>query len=198
MFNSSKYWESRYASGGTSGSGSYNKLADLKADFINHFIHKYNIRDMVDFGCGDGNQLALFRVPCYFGLDVSETVIRRLGSKYANDTTKSFHLLNNDLQPEHFDLAISLDVLFHLVEYDVFISYLQQLLAASDQYVIIYAFDSDDPKYNAPHFKARKFTEHIRVNFPQWNLMQIGKNKYPYTGDEQTGSLSDFYVYEKL
>ena len=38
MFNSRKYWNNRYAKGGTSGEGSYNHLAQFKGDVINNFI----------------------------------------------------------------------------------------------------------------------------------------------------------------
>jgi hypothetical protein len=34
-FSSANYWERRYADGGTSGSGSYGRLAEFKATFLN-------------------------------------------------------------------------------------------------------------------------------------------------------------------
>ncbi|WP_125185483.1 hypothetical protein [Botryobacter ruber] len=37
---SSDYWEKRYSSGGTSGSGSYNRLAEFKADVLKSFIKR--------------------------------------------------------------------------------------------------------------------------------------------------------------
>ena len=36
--DSKHYWEDRYASGGNSGSGSYNKLAEFKSEVINAFV----------------------------------------------------------------------------------------------------------------------------------------------------------------
>jgi hypothetical protein len=45
-FSSTEYWEQRYQSGGNSGSGSYNHLADFKANFINDFITKYNVHSV--------------------------------------------------------------------------------------------------------------------------------------------------------
>ena len=55
MFNSKKYWNKRYKNGGNSGSGSYNHLAKFKADVINDFVLKNNIKSIVDYDVGDGN-----------------------------------------------------------------------------------------------------------------------------------------------
>ena len=38
--NSHEYWEKRYASGGNSGAGSYNYLAEFKAEILNNFVTK--------------------------------------------------------------------------------------------------------------------------------------------------------------
>lgn len=69
------YWENRYLKGGTSGKGSYNKLAKFKANIINLFITQYQINSVIDFGCGDGNQLQFANYPYYIGLDISKTAI---------------------------------------------------------------------------------------------------------------------------
>ena len=41
--NSREYWEKRYASGGNSGAGSYNYLAEFKAEILNNFVTENNI-----------------------------------------------------------------------------------------------------------------------------------------------------------
>ena len=51
--SSADYWESRYASGGTSGAGSYNRLASFKAEFINAYVSKHAITRVLEFGSGD-------------------------------------------------------------------------------------------------------------------------------------------------
>ena len=58
-FDSNLFWENRYKSGGNSGSGSYNKMAEFKANVINNFIKEKSIKGMIDYGVGDGNQLKL-------------------------------------------------------------------------------------------------------------------------------------------
>jgi len=79
-FRSAEYKDARYRAGGTSGAGSYGRLADYKAAVINGVIALNGIAHVADFGCGDGNLLSLLRPPAYTGLDVSETVLARCGS----------------------------------------------------------------------------------------------------------------------
>ena len=70
-FDSKKYWNNRYQSGGTSGAGSYNKLAEFKAEIINDFILNYDIYSILDCGVGDGNQLQYINTinKKYIGID---------------------------------------------------------------------------------------------------------------------------------
>jgi hypothetical protein len=54
---SAEYWKERYAAGGSSGAGSYNKLAEFKAEVINDFVVRNQVQTVIEYGCGDGNQL---------------------------------------------------------------------------------------------------------------------------------------------
>src|SRR3989339_1402077 len=65
------FWEARYRSGGDSGLGSFGRLAQFKADVLNDFVRQAGIASIIEFGCGDGNQLRLAAYPSYVGLDVS-------------------------------------------------------------------------------------------------------------------------------
>src|SRR5262245_1129130 len=78
---SSQYWEERYARGGTSGAGSYGRLAQFKADVINGHVRAHNVARVVELGCGDGNQLSLAQYPSYLGLDVSSTAVQACKAK---------------------------------------------------------------------------------------------------------------------
>jgi hypothetical protein len=60
---SSNYWNRRYKDGGNSGPGSYDRLAEFKADFLNRFVGENRITSVVEYGCGDGAQLSLARYP---------------------------------------------------------------------------------------------------------------------------------------
>jgi hypothetical protein len=53
------WWEKRYISGGNSGQGSYGVLAEFKAETVNQFVGEFEVKSLVEFGCGDGSQLSL-------------------------------------------------------------------------------------------------------------------------------------------
>ena len=116
---SAHYWDARYASGGTSGSGWYNRLAVFKAEVLNDFVVAQDVRSVIEWGCGDGNQLLLARYPEYLGIDVSPVAIETCRRLFAADTSERFALAG-DYDGPVADVALSLDVIYHLVEDDVF------------------------------------------------------------------------------
>ena len=59
------------------------------------FVQDNKIKSVIEFGCGDGNQLALFKMPQYTGIDVSETAIKMCKDKMKGDKTKEFFVYNN-------------------------------------------------------------------------------------------------------
>ena len=94
FLGSRTYWEERYAGGGNSGVGSYSKFAEFKAEVLNDFIVSNSVGSVIEFGCGDGNQLSLANYPRYLGFDVSATAIDLCHAPFAGDESKSFKLLN--------------------------------------------------------------------------------------------------------
>ena len=194
---SEKCWEQRYASGGNSGVGSYENFAQFKAEILNSFVNNHDITTVIEFGCGDGNQLSLANYPKYIGFDVSQSARGECTQRFSTDNSKTFKLVK-DYDGETSDLSLSLDVIYHLVEDEVFESYMRTLFKASNQYVIAYSSDSDDNEgYEATHVRQRQFTKWIHDNLPQWKLIEHIPNRYPYNGDYRTGSFADFYIYRK-
>ena len=53
--------------GGDSGTGSHAQLAAFKAEVLNAFVAQLGIRSAIEFGCGDGSQLALASRISYVG-----------------------------------------------------------------------------------------------------------------------------------
>jgi cyclopropane fatty-acyl-phospholipid synthase-like methyltransferase len=197
------YWEERYQQGDNSGTGSYDNLAEHKADIINDFVAKNNIKTVMEFGCGDGNQLTIAKYPQYIGLDVSPTAVKLCYNRFKADKTKSFYVYNSmafvdNARFFHADLTMSLDVLYHLVEREIFENYLLHLFAAADKYVIIYASDynqAEEPVHQ--HENRRSFTDFVTKSIKGWKLKEVIKNKYPVSQYGTKGSLSDFFIYEK-
>lgn len=192
---SGEYWERRYKRGGNSGAGSYDRLAKFKADIINTFVADNNISTIIEFGSGDGNNLKYFNFKSYVGYDVSETALDICRRKFGNDQTKKFiHM--SDFQGRTADLTMSLDVIYHLIEDDIYEQYMKCLFSSSNKYVIIYAsnIESISP---APHVRHRKFTDWVDKKCPDFHLIRCIQNKYPFTEGDPTTSFADFYIFSK-
>ena len=198
---SKNYWEERYAKGGDSGYGSYSKFASLKADYINDFVKKNNVSTIVEFGCGDGNQLTLAEYPNYLGLDVSPTIIDLCVNKFKDDITKEFKLYDSFNHDKKIlcDLSMSLDVIYHLIEEDVYSKYMEHLFSAGSKFVIIYS--SNEYRDQTFHEKHRKFTDWIDKNASEWKLIDRTDNIYKKSEDLEKDNLetshADFYIYKK-
>jgi SAM-dependent methyltransferase len=192
---SARYRERNYAQGGNSGDGSYGRLAQAKADFINDFVREHSVLSVLEFGCGDGHQLSLAEYPRYVGLDVSRAAIQLCHRQFADDPAKSFFLYDGDCFIDRAvifraQLALSLDVIYHLVEESVFATYMKHLFENSSKYVIIYATNATWP-HTAPHVRHRLFTRWVEANCPRWELVEGAPG--PGSGPVR----ADFFVYER-
>lgn len=118
--DSADYWERRYQLGCDSGAGSYNRLALFKADVINAFVKENNIVSVIEWGCGDGNQLNYAQYPQYTGIDVSVKAVEMCKKIFNTDNSKQFYCNISELLPLKaigggYELALSLDVIYHLL-----------------------------------------------------------------------------------
>lgn len=195
---SGQYWERRYAEGRGSGVGSEGPLAEFKAEVLNKFVADNDVASVIEFGCGDGQQLARAKYPRYLGLDVSPTIIDKCLADFAGDDSKSFALHDtlHFSDPAGFlraDLAMSLDVIFHLVEDDIFDAYMRHLFAAAERFVVVYSSNVDVPREEI-HYRQRAFTPWIEQHQPGWRLREKVEN--PHRGRE--GAVADFYFYERV
>jgi SAM-dependent methyltransferase len=200
---SAEYWERRYAIGGNSGSGSSGRLAAFKASFINDFVARTDIGSVLEFGCGDGSQLALAQYPMYCGVDASSTAVVKCRDRFRSDRTKTFSTSVDFLSAHRpntteYDLAISLDVIFHLVEDEAFDKYMRNLCDYASRWIIIYS-SCIDAQHHAEHVRHRNFANWMAEKASCWSLTQHVPNPYPQ-GDRESDDTSfcDFYVYSKL
>lgn len=201
-FPSARYWEARYSQGGNSGAGSYNRLAAFKAEIINAFVADNAIDSVVEFGAGDGNQLSLYSFPRYTGFDVSPTVVEHLKTRFAGDPTKHF-FHTAEFSGQTATLALSVDVIFHLIEDPAYERYMHDLFAAATRNVIIYSsnWNGDERYFASPahHVRHRKFTTWTARHATGWKCFRHIPNKYP-PQEMQSGtdtSFCDFYFFEK-
>ena len=183
-FNSKEYWENRYKSGGNSGAGSRGIIAEFKAKVINDFVKNNNIQAVCELGCGDW-LFSLFDVPEYIGHDVSKFIIKR--NKRIYDDKLKFTTSMDELTS--YDLTISMDVILHLIEEDVYQQYMKDLFRLSNKYVIIFSTNWDEI-LGGRHNKYRKFITVVPENF---ELIEVIDN--PHKGAD---TQADFFVFKKL
>jgi cyclopropane fatty-acyl-phospholipid synthase-like methyltransferase len=193
---SASYWEDRYAKGGTSGAGSYGRAAEWKAEIVNGWVAQLGVTSVIDLGCGDGNQLSLADYPRYLGLDRSSTAVRTCIERFRGDQTKSFLRYDPEglADPAGWfraDLALSLEVIFHLVEDSVFEDYMTRLFASANRYVVICSNDTADDE-QAPHERHRDFTKWIERAEPDWRL----ESRVEKPADVDL--MSSFFLYKKV
>lgn len=167
---SSDYWRKRYRLGGDSGAGSGGISADYKAQVLNRFVADQGIRDVVEFGCGDGRQLQLAQYPSYVGLDISAEAVERCRQTFAGDATKRFFVIG-DHDTRRADLALSLDVVFHLVEDSTYFAYLDQLFAAAARFVAIYSTVAPEAGKTLRHVRHRAVAQDVAARFPDFERM---------------------------
>lgn len=199
--NAEHYWQQRYEKGGTSGAGSRGALAQYKSDFINRFIKTNNTKTHIEFGCGDGYQLGLIHYENYIGLDISQKSIALCQAAFKKDITKSFFLYH----PQAFydkqarlsaDLALSLDVIYHITDDHDYTKYLQDLFNAAQRYVILYTSDTEQAESFA-HIKHRKISTDIQTRFPNWTLLLREENPHTFQQWNDDTSRAHFFIYQK-
>ena len=158
--NYRQYWERRYRAGGTSGAGSYGDHAAYKASIVNAYLRTYDIRTVLDFGCGDGNQLGYMDYRDYVGLDVSKAAVKECRRKYLHDSSKRFRTYDprKRLNEGAFDLTVSLEVLMHVVDEKDFVATLDAMFAHAAKLVIIQA-----PLFELVSYQPGSTERHRRI-----------------------------------
>ncbi len=116
--------------------------------------------------------------------------------RFRDDCTKRFLLYDNtfpfkqnELHPA--DLTLSIDVLYHLVEDEVFGVYVKNLFHYSNEYVLIYSSDFERA-HHSPHQVDRRFSPLIQEKIREFQL--ITKIINPHKGEE---TMSDWYFYRR-
>jgi SAM-dependent methyltransferase len=195
--NSASFWESLYREGGTSGTGSVGPLAAFKAEVVTRVLAEHGITSVAELGCGDGQQLALIDYPSYVGLDVAPAAVERCRERFAGDSSKRFEVYDRGANLPAADLAISLEVIFHLLEDDVYDRYMSDLFASAGRFVLIYSSDTDEP---SPWDEVRhhRFSTWVERRQPHWRLQERIAQRYPYVEGDPETSWSDFFLYQRL
>ncbi len=180
--DSKKYWDDRYAAGGTSGYGSYGEQLDKKLRWI---FPLRDITTITEVGCGDFNfgmhLCTIFPKATYYGLDISPTIIERNRKLYPK---AKFATIDPEIDFPPADLLLCVDVLFHIMTAEETEALLQKLEKSWTKYLVITAYERDEEMNPAGHVRIRKF-DYKRFGEPI--VREIV---------EEDGSLY-FYIYDK-
>lgn len=185
----SNFWENRYKVGGNSGAGSYGEYAKYKAEIINNYVQKYEIKTISDFGCGDGNQISLLKgFGSYSGYDISEFIVKKCREKFSDLPMAFFNDINNMPAAE---LTLSLDVIYHIVDEKEYEKYLSCLFDKSKRFVLIFSSNHDNNNHGAKEYiHHRKFTDWVEKNYKDFKLVEELENFL------QTSA--KFFLYERI
>lgn len=190
------YWDRRYREGRTSGAGSEGEEGHYKARYVNDFIRDNAITSVIDWGCGDGQVLELLQVGpmhtpyvAYTGIDVSTTILERNRQRFREFVFATPDEAQTPDREWTADLALSMDVLFHLPDDADFFAYLNQLFNSATRFVLIYSTNHAGGR-TARHVLRREFTPDIAKYFPEWNLKTVETPLH--------AGLASFFVYEKI
>jgi SAM-dependent methyltransferase len=157
-----------------SGWGSHIDYCDGYIDVLKQLIQKYNIKTVLDYGCGDWqfsktinwNQL----VEKYIGVDVVEYVVNENIKNYSNAKV-SFDLISDNYILPKVDLIICKDVLQHLPN-----SICKELLEnfkQSSKYILV----TNDYKY------CGESNQNEDCEIGRWRLIDLEKEPWNIKGD---------------
>lgn len=171
-FSGAAYWERRYADGRTSGAGSEGERAVAKAERVNAVIREYDVWSVIDWGCGDGTVLKRITPGVhYLGVDISPTVLDKVTAEHSR---RSFLLDTPGSRATQWlraDMALSMDVLFHLTDEADYRTHLLRLFGCARSVVLVYATDYDGGR-TARHVLRRRWTPDVADRFPAWRIAE--------------------------
>jgi SAM-dependent methyltransferase len=194
---SERYWEGRYAAGGNAGSGSLGRLAAHKALFLGNLLARLDVGQIAEFGCGDGHQLAHSSYRAYTGYDISPTALQLASKRLADRSHYRFCHMNEWTPEDRYDLTMSLDVIYHLVEDAAFDAYMARLFDAACIFVVIYS-SNESMVSKDPHVRHRRFSDWVARHRPMFESVLHEPNPYPFDqSDPENTSLAEFHVFRR-
>lgn len=198
-FDAIAYWNQRYQDGGNAGSGSYGTRSKVKATVFNVFVSANNIQSVCDFGVGDGHQWSLFTDQVrYIGLETSDFIVTKLREtdfvkKNPNFSVELFDGTASNVGSvlsSPVDLTMSMDVIYNLVDDEMFHEHMTGLWNWSNRYILIYSSNKDlTVGGRMRHRMWTKWLGRYQSDCPY--CVYCVPNLIPH------GSFADFYIIDK-
>lgn len=162
------YWEKLYSLGGTSGEGSIGALREWKWQVLEK--SGADLNNVIDAGCGDLSFWEGRGCKQYFGIEQSETVFMENGITRPDmpcvciDAAKLYNV------DSPAPTVLCLDVLFHVMDGQDYISILKNLSRYSSDYIFIYTWWRN-PFLNPHVFRLAVAAQVKRGNI--WNAIAM-------------------------
>ncbi len=129
---------------------------------------------------------------------MSPKIIEHCKKKFRVNDALSFYTIDELPDDCTFaDVALLLDVIYHLVEDNVYVEYMERLFSAARACVIVYASNKEEVTAD-PHVRHRCFVDWVRRNQDGWELSEHIPNRFPFEWkNPRNTSFAEFYVFEK-
>jgi SAM-dependent methyltransferase len=151
-FPNRTFWEWRYKTNPSLGSGVGSRSEPLKAKrrLLRRVVARVRPESVLDVGCGDGEATRGLRLRRYIGLDVSEEAVRLARTTRPDG---EFHVTTIRDSPETAELTICLDVLIHQADPQEYRQTVKALLEATSRVLLVSGYERR-PSSNSPmiHF----------------------------------------------
>ncbi|HBP90304.1 MAG TPA: hypothetical protein DD706_21745 [Nitrospiraceae bacterium] len=113
---------------------------------------------------------------------------------FYKDKSKTFKL-RKKYDGQTAELTLSLDVIYHLIEDEIFDSCMRILFRSSERFVNICSSNtSKNMEVQPAHVKHRKFTAWIQYNEPSWELDRYIPNLYHLKNNFSSGLFLIFII----
>jgi len=142
-----EYWEQRYINDETSGPGSIGRAREWKWSIIDREVPL--IDSVIDLGCGDLTFWGERHSPKnYVGIDISPTIIwkNRLRWPQAQFKVGDVAIRDPDITEKSYEVGLCLDVLFHIMGEEDYLSTLHNLSLYVKKHIIISTWSSNPLK----------------------------------------------------
>lgn len=136
MSDPRKYWDERYAAGGTSGAGSIGALRDWKHQIIRSYAG--TPASVIDIGCGDLSFWHGNPPVTYTGIDISSVIIARNQRRYPEH--RWICAPGSARPPVSAPVVLCLDMLFHILDETEYRRTLETICACSERWIFAYTW----------------------------------------------------------
>jgi SAM-dependent methyltransferase len=147
-FPNQAFWEWRYRSNPTLGSGigSRGRRLRTKRELLENIVRNVQPASVLDVGCGDGEATQGLPLPLYTGIDISREAIRLARRKRPDGR---FHVTKIQDFAGRAELTICFDVLIHVASADEYHDTVAALLQSATRVLLVSGYEHP-PSPNSP------------------------------------------------